>query len=105
VFPLIIASASNTELGKTAERLCSVSGAISYPLYAFHYPVIRVVCFIINKHALGLPTLLALGMLAICALCGVSWLLFEFFDRPARRTLTKYLLTPANPVLAVGKTV
>ena len=96
LFPLLIGAASQFDPQGPAHRLCGFLGDISYPLYAIHYPLVRAICFVTNKHALPAPDRIAVGVATFVALTGISWLVFRFYDRPARRYLTGCLPEPAS---------
>jgi peptidoglycan/LPS O-acetylase OafA/YrhL len=92
VFPLLVGSASNSEPAASCVAACALGGDLSYPLYAIHYPIVRAICFVLNKHAVGVPTRLAAiagGMVTVAA---IGWAVFHFYDRPVRRYLTQRLL-------------
>jgi len=96
LFPLLIGAASHSDPRGLPRRLCGFFGDISYPLYAIHYPIVRAICFVMNKHALPAPDRVVIGIATIIALTGGSWIIFRFYDRPARRYLTGRLLSPAR---------
>ena len=91
LFPLMVASAARCQPQGFWLRACRLSGDISYPLYAIHYPIVRAVCFLINKHALTTPVRLGLAVATMLLVILMSWLLFRFYDRPVRQYLTNRL--------------
>jgi peptidoglycan/LPS O-acetylase OafA/YrhL len=92
VFPLLVGSASNSEPGAAALASCALGGDLSYPVYAIHYPIVRAIGFVLNKHAVGVPIRLAAIATGMVTIIGIGWAVFRFYDRPVRRTLTKRLL-------------
>jgi peptidoglycan/LPS O-acetylase OafA/YrhL len=92
VFPLLVGAASNGEPAAALIGACAVGGDLSYPLYAIHYPIVRAICFVLNKHAAGIPTRLAAVSAGTAMIIGMAWAAFTFYDRPVRRFLTRHLL-------------
>lgn len=64
------------------------SGDLSYPLYAMHYPLVRVLCVVGVK--LDLPVIGRVGfaLIGILAIAAVSLAAFRFYDQPLRSWLT-----------------
>ena len=92
IFPLLIILAAGSRPGPTFLRLCSLAGAVSYPLYAIHYPIIRGICSILARHPVSVPLRLGVAGLSISGLIMLSWLVYQFYDRPFRRALTRRIL-------------
>ena len=64
-FPLLVALGAGANLTPKMERLCSVSGDLSYPLYMTHYAVIWIWGDYAGKHpfvSVGLWSAIALGV-------------------------------------------
>ena len=89
VFPVLVASASNCEAGALLTRLCALSGEISYPLYALHYPVIRVICFVMNRQTVPLWGQAAICVGAVVATSCISLAVSRLYDQPVRQFLTR----------------
>ena len=93
-FPTILYLGSLVVLPGRWTTLCSFLGAVSYPLYILHQPLLaffrRVA--IPNGAAALWSMVLAIFLLAITA-----WVAAEFFDRPLRRDITNSIrkVTPA----------
>ena len=88
IFPLLVLAGVYAKVGQFAQRICLWLGAISYPLYLIHWPVVRIV-----RHALSPLKLSSFAMALVMA--GVTCLLiiaahfaFRYYDLPVRRTLT-----------------
>jgi peptidoglycan/LPS O-acetylase OafA/YrhL len=83
VFPALVAAGAYSTLSARSERFAKLSGAISYPAYITHYPLL----FWLNPVArlvAGLPLLLAVTTLVV----GFSYAALKLVDEPMRRWLT-----------------
>jgi peptidoglycan/LPS O-acetylase OafA/YrhL len=67
-------------------------GALSYPIYAIHYPLLWLVGFAAKKA--GLPSAVWIALF-FASTIGLAWLLNTYWDVPVRRRLTA-LLTRAR---------
>jgi peptidoglycan/LPS O-acetylase OafA/YrhL len=88
IFPLLVLAGAYAKVGQFAQRFCLWLGAISYPLYLIHWPLVRII-----RHALSPLKLSSFAMAFVMA--GVTCLLiiaahfaFRYCDLPVRRTLT-----------------
>ncbi len=86
--PTIVWVASTARLGPRGQRWSAWSGDLSYPVYALHYPVIRVVGLLGLK--LGFPASGRLSVVAVSTLLVVvgSGVIHAVIDVPVRRWLT-----------------
>ncbi len=75
-------------------RMCVVLGALSYPLYIVHAPILRVVGQVDNwQVAVWLKNTAPCGALGLIFLLGAfAWLLATYVDAPVRRWLTGMLM-------------
>ena len=86
-FPLLIALGAGATVSPRVERLCRLSGDLSYPLYMTHYSVIWIWGDFAVKHNL------ATGGLAPDVICGVilmvafAYLVMVAYDKPVRAYL------------------
>jgi peptidoglycan/LPS O-acetylase OafA/YrhL len=86
-FPLLIALGAGATVSPRVERLCRLSGDLSYPLYMTHYSVIWIWGDFAVKHNL------ATGGLAPDVICGVilmvafASLVMVAYDKPVRAYL------------------
>jgi|GEM_PF-1155733 len=88
-FPLLVALGAGAEVTPRMERLCRISGELSYPLYMTHYAVIWIWGDLARKHNLaarGFGTAAAFGVLSMVA---VGWTTLELYDEPLRAYLRK----------------
>jgi len=97
VFPLVIRiAASAAGVGERTRKLCQALGALSYPLYMVHYPLIYWYYAWVKKHELSFVQSLpgALGVVFGSVL--LAWLCLKCYDAPLRRFLAARLKTRAN---------
>jgi peptidoglycan/LPS O-acetylase OafA/YrhL len=92
IFPLLVGTASNTAPGQAFRASCTLGGDLSYPLYAVHYPLVRAICYLLNRHHAAIPVRLAACAGGIVLIIGISWAVFRFYDLPVRRYLSRRLL-------------
>jgi len=79
LFPAIIAIGAATELPAYARSIAGALGEMSYPLYAIHFPLIRLVTIRETSTAQGVAWTMVLVVVSL----GVS----RAYDMPARRYL------------------
>lgn len=86
--PLIVSGSANCKGALTFSRISTLSGELSYPLYATHYPFVRVVGTTVRRF--DLPPLLNLSIAAVTTvgLSALALFVFNTYDVPARRWLT-----------------
>lgn len=77
VFPAIVWTTAHVELRGIVARLAGFLGAISYPLYAVHFPLIH---FLTRR-----PLSTFQSIAATVGLCLVSYVAARWFDEPVRR--------------------
>jgi len=90
LFPLIVAiGAGGTMTGKYTIKISRFLGAISYPLYITHYPLIYcyVAWVVNNKVPMGKG--LMVGVLLLVVAVTIAWACLRYYDEPVRNWLTK----------------
>ena len=90
-FPVLVAMGAGTAVTAGVERLCRLSGDLSYPLYMTHYAVIWIWGDYADRHKLagrGLGLAVTLGVLSMVAF---AWAVFKLYDEPVRAYLRKRL--------------
>ncbi|TCM16450.1 peptidoglycan/LPS O-acetylase OafA/YrhL [Novosphingobium sp. PhB165] len=88
LFPLIIVTGSHSNAGQRMNRLCKVSGRISYPLYVTHFPFLYIwMNFVANEQ----PTQAQSGTALVPFLVLVAWLSLIWWDEPIRARLRSWL--------------
>ena len=93
IFPLIVSiGAGGTMTGKFATKVCKFLGAISYPLYITHYPLIyfHVAWVVNNKIPMGQGLLGGVVVLILSVV--IAYASLKFYDEPVRKWLTKRFL-------------
>jgi peptidoglycan/LPS O-acetylase OafA/YrhL len=86
VLPAILWLGARFALPKSLEKFGAVMGDASYPLFAVHFPLLRI-AFHVFIRRLHLPdAMVAVGFVAGSFL--LSWLLFHYLDVPVRRWLS-----------------
>ena len=100
VFPLIVALGAGATVTPKIERLCRISGDLSYPLYMTHYGVIWIWGDYAAKHHLvsrSLWTAVAFGVFLMVAF---AWAVLKLYDEPVRqhfsKTLRRVSITASN---------
>ena len=94
---LLLAGSAANPTNPTVIRLCNASGALSYPLYALHYPTLMAAIGAITRHVpAGTPTHLATAAM-LAMMVAVAYYVSEI-DAVVRGYLTRLLRD--NPVYA-----
>ncbi len=91
VIPCLVALATVATVPAWAVSGALWLGAISYPLYALHYPLLRMMSVVISTP--GTPALLKLaGWATIVLACvAIAWAVNRWFEPQARRLLSRRL--------------
>lgn len=82
VSPLMVAAGARVEVPPRAAAFATLLGALSYPLYAIHKPLLSFANLAGKAADAPGPLVVALYMAGVCGLC---LLLDRWFDRPLRR--------------------
>lgn len=93
IFPLIVSiGAGGTITGKFASKACRFLGAISYPLYITHYPLIYIyIAWVMNNKVPMGPGLLA-GLVLFITAVSIAYACLKLYDEPLRNWLKKRFL-------------
>ena len=83
ILPMVVLAASRVELRGAVARIASALGALSYPLYAIHFPLIH---FLTRR-----PTSTAGSIVATLVLCLVAYAVAIWFDEPVRLRLRRVM--------------
>lgn len=92
-FPLIVSiGAGSVMTGKYTIKICKFLGALSYPLYIIHYPLIYLHLAWVTNHKIPMVTGLFGGLVVLIAAIVIATLSLKYYDEPVRKWLTKRLL-------------
>src|ERR1700744_3914495 len=93
VFPLIVAiGAGGKMVGNYATKFCNFLGAISYPLYITHYPLIYLhIAWVVNYKVPMQKGLLG-GVVVLIASVAIAYASLKLYDEPVREWLKKRFL-------------
>ena len=86
-FPIIIAFGTNSPSSKISHTLWTNLGRISYPFYAVHQPIIRMLSLVFQKLKGGLLSTELAAVIATLVAVAISWAVTVLFDEPVRRWL------------------
>jgi len=86
-FPLLISLGAGATLSPRMEKLCTLSGDISYPLYMTHYAVIWIFGDYLDRYKPDTPHLALVATLGIATMVGFAYLVMVLYDIPLRRYL------------------
>jgi peptidoglycan/LPS O-acetylase OafA/YrhL len=107
VFPLVVWLGASGNLHSTfGARVCAFLGAISYPLYILHYPIVYTYTAWVTNTKPAFGDALPVAALAFAGSVVLAWLCLKFYDEPVRRWLARRFLearlaAAAAPVGAV----
>jgi peptidoglycan/LPS O-acetylase OafA/YrhL len=96
-FPLIVSIGAGSQMtGKYTIKICKFLGALSYPLYIIHYPLIYLhMAWVTNNKIPILPGLLG-GVVVLITAIIIAVLCLKFYDEPVRKWLTNRFLKKPN---------
>lgn len=86
-FPLLVAMGAGTVVTPRMERLCRISGELSYPLYMTHYAVIWIWGDLARKHDLASGGFGAAAAFGVVTMVAVGWTTLKLYDEPVRSYL------------------
>eukprot|EP01037_Dinobryon_pediforme_P009347 gene9347-9428_t len=89
VFPAVVYLASALRLGPTGRIVAVFAGGISYPLYATHLPIVRLIDFELTGWVQGFAFRAAGWLLAVPLLILFAWAVERWIDAPVRRVLRR----------------
>ena len=94
VFPAILLAGTKVKVTGVSERIYSFLGEISYPLYAIHYPIIRVFQYIQLKYQLTSMRLAVSIVVEVLVAIAAAYVVLKIYDEPTRRYLRSLLERP-----------
>lgn len=86
VLPAILWFGARFALPKPLEKFAAILGDVSYPMFAIHFPLLRIAFYVLARR-LQLPGVFT-AMIFVASCFWLSWLLFHYFDVPVRRWLS-----------------
>ena len=94
VFPTIVALGAGSPLkGKTSVAWCKWLGAISYPLYITHYPLIYCqMTWALTHPEAPVATHVFVSVATFFLAIGTAWAAYRLYDLPVREWLRKHWL-------------
>ena len=92
-FPLLVSLGAGASLASKYQKINTLSGEISYPLYMTHYPFMWVFANYITVEKPSIADLWMVIPISIILLVLLSYLIFKFLDFPIRRYFTDKLKT------------
>lgn len=94
LFPLIVSiGAGGTMTGKYSTKVCNFMGAISYPLYITHYPLIYLHMAWVVNNKIPMQTGLLGGLVVLIASVAIAYASLKLYDEPVREWLKNRFLT------------
>jgi peptidoglycan/LPS O-acetylase OafA/YrhL len=100
VFPALLALGARSEPGPRAAALFGFLGAVSYAVYALHFPLFHLAQAALRSLSLDPGTLTPwIGWTFLAALVLGCWLIDRFYDGPVRRSLLAWppRFAPSRP--------
>lgn len=92
-FPLIVSiGAGGNVTGKYANKVCKFLGAISYPLYITHYPLIYLHLAWVKSYKVSTSTGLWAGLVVLIGSIAIAYASLKLYDEPVRKWLTNRFL-------------
>lgn len=91
VFPVAISALATVATGDRLSRLCRLSGEISYPLYAIHYPFALAIGSSITLTRLPWEQRFVLSVVSTLLLGGLAWFVSRLYERPMRAAVSRRL--------------
>ncbi len=97
-FPAVLLLALRAEPGTRAARRWRLAGALSYPVYTLHQPIVQAAGAIAAGAALDPAGRIALALATMALVLGLAWAALVAYDIPVRGWLSRRWLHRARPV-------
>jgi peptidoglycan/LPS O-acetylase OafA/YrhL len=92
-FPLIVSiGAGGSMTGKYTIKVCKFLGAISYPMYITHYPLIYLHMAWVINNKVPMSTGLWAGLVLLIVSVSIAYASLKLYDEPVRKWLTERFL-------------
>ncbi len=93
LFPIIVLMGAGSGItGNPSTRLCKFFGAISYPLYITHYPLIYVYTAWVQRDKVPAHTGAIAGALLLVVAVSIAYACLKLYDEPVRAWLSRRFL-------------
>ncbi|PWS29584.1 acyltransferase [Pedobacter yonginense] len=86
-FPLLVALGAGASLKPSLEKVCKLSGEISYPLYMTHYPFVWIFLTYVTTTKPDMSVLKVVIPVSVILLIAFAYLVMVFLDIPIRNYL------------------
>ena len=91
--PLLVLAGARAEVDGVAARLCSLGGALSYPIYCLHYPLFCWINGLYRSH-FGDQNIAVEGPLVVAIVLVACYGILHFYDEPVRAWLSRRMRRP-----------
>lgn len=97
-FPLIIyLAASGTIKSEFSSRICKFFGAISYPIYITHYPIIYIYTAWVVDNKIPFSEAYPISILVLFTCISIAYVCLELYDLPVRKWINKKVFQKQLP--------
>jgi peptidoglycan/LPS O-acetylase OafA/YrhL len=94
VFPLIVVLGAGGEIrDQKTLKICKLLGALSYPLYILHFPLIYIYWAWVKDNKIPMPHGLWVGLALLITAIAMAIVALKFYDEPVRKWLTRKFLS------------
>ena len=90
-FPLLVSLGAGARLKPAFEKVCTLSGAISYPLYMIHYPFLWLFYSYVETQNPSMTAMTLSAVFGTLALLTFAYVVLIYFDTPVRAYLKNRL--------------
>jgi peptidoglycan/LPS O-acetylase OafA/YrhL len=101
LLPAVVLVSVRVNVGPRLQRICAWSGQLSYPMYALHYPIVRVVAVTTRRFDPSLSVRVAVVMITTLVIIALSAFVLLKVDAPIRRRLAALRVQPVGRVESV----
>ncbi len=91
IIPLLVWMAASARGIATLDRFATTSGALSYPIYALHFPIVVMASNLSKKLHLSAELNITLAVVCIVTALAAAAAAYVGYDKPVRRWLRKRL--------------
>lgn len=88
ILPTIVFLASGARCGSAGRKIAKLSGDLSYPLYALHFPIVRLVTVISARKMMSAEARTLTALMASVVCIAIAAVAYKFYDAPVRKRLS-----------------